>query len=60
MLKTYIFTATRRDYYKVSAHSKESAKEILEGCDDLTDFYATDECRTFEDLQPEFEYYGEY
>ena len=55
-MKTYYFTLPQQTLrFKVKAKNKEEAKEILETCDDITEYGYED----YEIWQPEFEYEGE-
>ena len=54
-MTTYIYTRTYREFYKVEAETAEQAKEILEHCDDATEYLASN---TLNPVSPEFEYWG--
>jgi hypothetical protein len=55
-VSTFVFTLTRKQYFRVPARSAEDARETLENCDDLSMFEDTG-CCDLDDLQPEFEFH---
>jgi hypothetical protein len=51
--RKFTFTITRTQYFTVESDSCENARDVLENCDDLTEYEDVDY-----EIQPEFEFHS--